>query len=178
MKALVFDTETTGLVKNRTLPLDKQPEIIEWYSCLADLRTGRMTRTTEWLIKPTRPISDEITRITTITNAMVNNMSPMKIVGKRFIAEVEKADVVIGHNVRFDMDMLEIEAERYGWKVKWPRVICTIEQTIHLKGFRLNLNALHTHLFGEAFAGAHRAGEDVKALVRCCVELHNKGLLA
>jgi len=29
MIALVFDTETTGLVNNRTLRLDRQPEIIE-----------------------------------------------------------------------------------------------------------------------------------------------------
>jgi DNA polymerase III epsilon subunit-like protein len=178
MKALVFDTETTGLVKNRTLRLDQQPEIIEWYSCIADLKTGKTSRTCEFLVRPTKPISAEITKITGITNEMVANMSPMKIVGRRFISEVEKADVVIGHNVRFDMDMLEIEAERYGWKVKWPRVICTIEQTIHVKGFRLNLNALHQECFGTSFSGAHRAGEDVQALVRCCVHLHKQGLIA
>lgn len=178
MKALVFDTETTGLIKNRTLKLDRQPEIIEWFSCLTDLKTGRQSRTCEFLVKPSQPISAEITKITGITNAMVENMHPMKVVGQRFIAEVHKADVVIGHNVRFDMDMLEIEAERYGWKIKWPRTICTIEETIHMKGYRLNLSALHELLFGEAFKGAHRAAEDVKALIRCCVQLHKQGLIA
>lgn len=177
MKALVFDTETTGLIRNRTIDLDQQPEITEWFSCIADLKTGRISQRTEWLIRPKKAISAEITKITGITNAMVENMGPFKAVGKRFVMAVEKADVVIGHNLRFDMDMLEIEAERCGWGIKWPRTICTIQETIHLKGYRLNLNALHTHLFNEAFSGAHRAKQDVEALVRCCVELYKRGLI-
>lgn len=177
MKALVFDTETTGLIRNRSIKLDLQPEIIEWYSCVADLKTGRMTNKIEWMLKPKKPISDEITRITGITNAMVNHSTVFSVAGKRFIKAVEEADLVIGHNVKFDMDMLEIEAERCGWTVKWPRVLCTIEQTVHLKGYRMNLNALHTFLFDEPFAGAHRAAQDVEALVRCCTELFKRGLI-
>src|SRR6187399_3181485 len=40
MIALVFDTETTDLVTNRTLRLDRQAEVIEFYGVVADLTSG------------------------------------------------------------------------------------------------------------------------------------------
>jgi hypothetical protein len=39
------------------------------------------------------------------------------------------------------------------------------------------MSALHQHLFGEPFEGAHRAKQDTLALLRCCVELLHKGML-
>jgi hypothetical protein len=61
--------------------------------------------------------------------------------------------------------------------VKWPRRICTVEQTQHIKGFRLNLSGLHEFLFGEKFSGAHRAKVDVAALVRCSSEMFKREML-
>ncbi len=72
--------------------------------------------------------------------------------------------------------MIDIEFERLkATKVAWPRVICTIEQTMHYIGRRMTLSVLHEHLFGEKFQGAHTAFGDVSALVRICVELHKRG---
>jgi DNA polymerase III alpha subunit (gram-positive type) len=84
---------------------------------------------------------------------------------------------VIAHNASFDQEAINIEANRLGRIIKWPTCRCSVEQTIHLKGKRLTLGALHEHLFGARFDDAHRARADVMALVRCCCELHKRGEL-
>lgn len=185
MKALIFDTETTGLVKNRTLKLDQQPSIIEFYACLVNLKTGKIARELDLLIKPPKLLSDTpapgdkktITQITGITNAMLADAQPFSLHAKDIINMLTKAPLVIAHNASFDKEMIDIEAERLGFEVKWPRIICTVEQTIAMKGYRLSLSALHQELFGEPFTGAHRAKVDVAALTRCCVELFKRGML-
>jgi hypothetical protein len=76
------------------------------------------------------------------------------------------------------MEMVDIEFERLGRKAPWPpRKVCTVEATVHLLGYRLSLQNLHKHLFGENFDEAHRAKVDVEALVRCCVELRKREVI-
>ena len=57
MKAFIFDTETTGLVKNRTIKLDDQPEVIEFYGALVDLskKGGKILMATRGL-SPRSPV--------------------------------------------------------------------------------------------------------------------------
>jgi hypothetical protein len=71
--------------------------------------------------------------------------------------------------------MIDLEAKRLNRVIKWPPLVCTVEQSIHYKGHRMNLGDLHEHLLGVRFSGAHRAKEDVDALVRCCVEMRKRG---
>lgn len=184
MKALIFDTETTGLPKNRTMKLELQPEIIEFHAKLVNLKTGR-GKDYGTLIKPSKPLSDTpgfgekktITQITGISNDMLKDAPKFKEVSKAIFKMIEAAPVVIAHNLSFDAEMLDIEAERLNYSIKWPMKICTVEATIAMKGFRLNLTKLHLELFGEAFEDAHRAKNDVDALSKCCVELFKRGLL-
>ena len=85
---------------------------------------------------------------------------------------------MIAHNLSYDYAVLMAEFSRCCTEgsVKWPiRRICTVQETEFMKGFRLNLTSLHEELFGEPFAGAHRARTDVEALTRCCIELFKRG---
>lgn len=177
MRALVLDTETTALIDNHTLPLDKLPEVIEFVGILVDLKTAKVLDLQETLVKPKKKVSAEVTAITTITNEMLAKAPTFAHVADSIAATIESAPLIIAHNASYDKEVLDIEFERMGRKIKWPRVICTVEQTIHLKGFRLGLSALHELLFGEKFEGAHRARVDVEALVRCCVELVRRDIL-
>lgn len=171
-----FDTETSGLIDNRTLPLDKQPSIIEWYSCAVDLVTGEVLWEINTLIKPPKPVSEEITRITGITNAMLEDAPTFSVVAPLIRAAIELGPRALAHNASFDMEMVELEFERLGQTIVWPRrPICTVEATLPLKGHRLNLTALHELLFSEKFPSAHRAKNDVLALTRCAIELHKRG---
>jgi DNA polymerase III epsilon subunit-like protein len=90
---------------------------------------------------------------------------------------IEAAPLVIAHNASFDVEMVDIEAARCGAKIVWPRCLCTVEQSSYVIGHRLTLGALHEHLLGEKFEGAHRAKVDVAALIRCVAEMVKRGML-
>lgn len=185
VKAIVFDTETTGLIRNRTLKLEQQPEIIEFYGAEVNLKTGKILAEIDTLIKPSKPLSEKpnpgdkktITEITGITNEMLADAPTIKDVAPNIFRFLSKGPILIAHNASFDKEMLELEAQRLNLSIKFPRFLCTVEQTISLKGYRLTLSNLHQELFNEPFAGAHRAKVDVAALIRCCKELFKRGVL-
>ncbi len=177
MIVTLLDTETTDLISNHSMKLDKQPEIIEVYFRTVDLSSGELLSEYETLIKPSKPINEKTTEITGITNEMLKDAPPFGAVADA-IARNFSINPIIAHNASFDREMLEFEFERiHGVKPSWmlTRWICTVEATVHLKGFRLGLQHLHEHLFGEKFVDAHRARPDVIALERICIELFKRG---
>lgn len=177
MIALILDTETTGLIDNRLTKLDKQPHIIEFYGCLADLKTGKVMCEVEHLVKPPVSISPEVVKITGIDDETVSKANAFEAVAPQIETLISNSPMVIAHNMSYDKDMIEIEFERLGKKIQWPEVLCTVEQTIHLLGYRLNLSALYEHLFRLPLKKTHRAKNDVQALLQCCVELTQRGEL-
>jgi DNA polymerase III epsilon subunit-like protein len=173
---LILDTETTGLISNRTIPLDKQPEVIEFYGCNVDLETDEMNWELDYLIRnKLGPLSSEITRITGLTDADLIDKPFFEVGAPLLRAAIEGSDCVIAHNASYDREMIDMEFQRLGIKIAWPKVLCTVEETLHYKGHRLKLAALYAHLFGDTFPGAHRARNDVAALRRCCIELFKRG---
>jgi len=171
----VLDTETTGLIGNRSMKLDRQPEIIEFAATVIDLDTGEIAESWSTLIKPTNPIPKKNEEITGITNAMVANALPFSAYAAIICELIRTSDAVVAHNARFDSDVLDIEFERLGTRMEWPEIVCSIEATRHLSGKSLNLGNLHDFLFGRKHEGAHRAAGDVEALTSCLVELRARG---
>jgi DNA polymerase-3 subunit alpha len=108
---------------------------------------------------------------------MVRDAPPIEVVFPRIKKIIEASPLVIAHNASFDREVVDIEAERLKAIVAWPRVICTVEQSTFLKGYRLSLSELHEFLTGTKFAGAHRAKVDVEALARCVVEMIRRDML-
>jgi DNA polymerase III epsilon subunit-like protein len=177
MIVTLFDTETSGLVNNRLVSLDKQPYILEFFACRCDLTTGEIGEELEFLVKP--PLKELDPKITKITGLTLEKLADAKSFAEHAdkVCEFLKEHPVCAHNLKFDMEMVELELERLQRKHEWPRQICTVQSTIHLKGHRLNLGALHELLFGEKFTGAHRARQDVMALARCATELYKREIV-
>ena len=176
MRTLLLDCETTGLIENRTVRASLLPEVIELYACIADTSSMEVKEEINELIKPKKlPLEPVITKITGITNRMLEDKLPFETYAESFREMVERADRVIAHNCSFDAEVLEIEFQRLGLTIKWPELVCTVEMSLHYKGYRLSLSALHEHLFGEKFEGAHRAKADVMALLRCASEMDRRG---
>jgi len=174
-RVCVFDTETTGLVANSLIRDDQLPNITEFYGAIIN-EAGETVEVLESLINPGRPISDEIVRITGITDELVKDAPRFPEFSPQLAEFIESADAVVAHNLSYDMFVVESEMSRAGMGIKWPVVrICTVEATEWMKGFRLSLTMLHEELFGEAFASAHRARTDVEALVRVFNELRERG---
>lgn len=177
MRAMLFDTETTGLVINGTIRINKQPHIIDFYGCIANLKTGKIESEIDQLLNPGIKITEEITSITNINDEMVKSAPTFREVKDQIIKMIKSVNTIIGHNIRFDTEVVENELQRLSEKIKWPHLICTVEQTVHLTGSRLSLERLHAHLFNEPFTGAHRAKVDVMANLRCAVELFKRGII-
>jgi DNA polymerase III subunit alpha, Gram-positive type len=176
--ATVFDTETTGLIINPARKLEKQPEIIAFASQTINLATGEyLYEGYNTFIKPHDPISEEITKITGITNEQVKDMPEMYYFIDDILLCLEGSELLIGQNIRFDMDMVELECKRLNKTIKWPKTMDLIQNTIHLRGYRLSLTNLHIELFGSEFTGAHQASVDVAITCKCAIELFKRGLL-
>jgi DNA polymerase-3 subunit epsilon len=176
MRTLILDTETTDLIKNKLLPLERQPHVIEFFGLSMDMY-GHECNSWSQLFDPGIPLSEDVQRITGI--------KPDDIKGKPKFGEnaleikkyIEEHDEVVAHNLSYDKTMIDFEMKRAGLKVEWPELICTVEATEHFKGFRLNLTSLHEFLIGEPFSGAHRAEADVRALAACFRALRETGVV-
>jgi DNA polymerase III epsilon subunit-like protein len=177
MLALIFDTETTGLIENPARKLEKQPEIISFASQKINLQTGEYFESYNRLFKPQNSISAEITKITGISNIDVEYADLIYYHIDEIVKMLEEVPLLIGQNLRFDMDMIELECNRCNKPIKWPRTLDLVQHTIHLKGYRLSLTNLHLELFGTTFTGAHQANVDVAITCKCAIELFRKGLL-
>jgi ATP-dependent DNA helicase DinG len=185
MIAVIFDTETTGLIQNHSMSLNQQPEVIEFYAAQVELETGKIIREYDTLIKPSRKLSDvpafgdkkTITQMTGITNEMLEDQPSFKDVADNIRSILLQGEYVIAHNVSFDCEMIDIEYERLKQSLMWPEVICTVEASAYLNGGRLSLTKLHEYLFGTQFKDAHRAKPDCQALIRCTLELFKRGAI-
>lgn len=177
MLALVFDTETTGLLDNGTIREDRRPEIIEYSGVIVDLATGETGVPLNLIIKPKRELPQETIDITGLTADMLKDAPPFSEVADQIISQIERAPMVLAHNLSYDKEMVDLEASRLGRAIKWPLGLCTVEQTVFLKGFRLSQSDLCELLTGERMKEAHRAAIDVNALVRISIELYKRGCL-
>lgn len=176
MKYLVFDTETTDLIKNTLMPLDRQPFIIEFFGLTMD---NEMNETDKFssLFNHGKKLGADTVRITGITDDVIKEAPKFKDKAVDLKHYIESHDYAIAHNATFDRDMVDVEMARVGLKVEWPQLICTVEATEYIKGHRLKLADLYELLFGERFEGAHRAENDVRALARCAKELIKTGII-
>jgi len=178
---IIFDTETTGLIKSLDLPDRVQPRIIEFYACKAEIPNGgerlAIVDELEFVADPGEPLDEEITKITGLAQADVAGKGPfsghLRELQQFFLGE----ELVVGHNVTYDLDMLFLELRRIEavTKFPWPpRRLDTVEATEHFEGKRLKLIDLHKRLFDEGFE-AHRAKSDVMATFRCLSKLVTDG---
>lgn len=173
MRSLLLDTETTDLITNSLQPLERQPRIIEFFGLsLMELEEGG---TLGFRCNPGIKIPEVVTNITGITDAMVADEPPFSTHAADVKRLIEAHDEVVAHNLSYDKAVIDIEMKRCGLTVDWPELICTVEQSIHYKGFRLSLAALYEFLFKENFTGAHRAETDVRAMARCFIEMRRRG---
>lgn len=183
MIVLAIDTETTGLVTAPLMPLDRQPHVIQFSGLLVEIDRTETTILDEFttFIKPPRKelFSEKISKLTQITWENLENAPPFADVAERIFDDlIYLSPAVAAHNLSFDRMVLDFEAQRLGREIVWPeRMICTVEQTNYVKGFRLDLGGLHEGLHGEKFAGAHQASADVGALVRCLITMHERGMI-
>ena len=164
---LIFDTETTGLLKHPDAPLHKQPKIIEFGGVLLNREGFEIEEEVSILINPGEPLSVEIVKITGITDAdLVDAVSfdqalPML---NRIFAE---ASAVVAHNLPFDRGIIQNELKRRGiTDFPWPgKEFCTAGAYREEWGYNPKLKELYAAKLGMPLEQKHRALDDAMAIV-------------
>ena len=163
---VVFDLETTGL----NTDLD---QIIELGA--VKIENGNIVEKFSTFVKPTTEIPYEVTRLTHITNEMVEDAPPVEAVIAKFY-EFTRGCVLSGHNViNFDIKFIK----RFGQiqnLIFDNDVIDTINEArvSRLKISRFNLGTV-TKALGIELKDAHRAWNDAFATAQVLLKLNELG---
>jgi DNA polymerase III epsilon subunit-like protein len=188
-----FDTETTGLPRNYNAPssdTDNWPHIVEiaWAEIVF---TDDDNAHKAWGVHIIKPWGFEIPEgasaihgITTEKAHLIGDH--MKDVLELLLHRIQRADIIVGHNITFDMKVLGAEFIRRGFSdpMQDAQYVCTMQSSTKYCaipgrfGFKWpKLQELHVKLFGNEFEGAHGALADIEATIRCYFELCALGVI-
>ncbi|MDD1693440.1 MAG: 3'-5' exonuclease [Methanoregula sp.] len=188
---LFFDTETTGLPGSSSNDFEKWPRVVQLAWSLYD-HDGNRESLNSFIIYPTDfTIPMDSARIHGITTgrAKQEGVSLHKVL-PQFNADVEKATMVIAHNLNFDLPIVNTEfmrckletnlMKKQNFCTMKPREIvswCKIPKSSGTGYKWPTLNELHLQLFQTGFTGSHNAGADVEACAKCYFELRKRGII-
>lgn len=171
MRALIFDTETTGLPYHPRAKLNLQPRIIEFGALVVD-HEGNELRCMNEIIDPGCAIEPIITKITGLTNEDLKGKPKFADLLPAIIDLFSGCDVVIAHNLPFDKSMIDFEMLRLGaGDFQWPRILfCTVQESLPRYGRRPKLTELYEDVVGTPLAQTHRALDDCRALAEIVIK--------
>lgn len=193
--ALIFDVETTGLLPTTRNP--EIPHIIQFSFVLYDIETRDIQKTYNSYVRLPEGVvvSTFITQLTGITQEKIEECgNPLSCVLEEFYRAYEMADLIIGHNVKFDISMVVLHStpemkrmfDREVITEKNKKVFCTMRESIDIckleretktgkKYYKYpKLSELYEHFFGEIPENLHDSMVDVLACLKCFLKI--KGL--
>ena len=205
MKFLIFDTETTGLPKTKLLQeLELWPHIVQLSYLVFDTDLNNIIIQKDWIIKISNDIiiDEEVSKIHGITNEISSKKGiDLKKCFRQFLNDIEKVDMVIGHNINFDINIVKVEllriigSMRISQKIKmnykkylysitnYKNYYCTMQESIELCSIEKTttfgkkylkypkLSELHEKLFNCTPNHLHNSYNDVLITLRCFIKL-------
>lgn len=182
MNILFVDTETFGIPDDHNASyrdIDNWPDIrqIAWIVTDKDLKI-LIRRNFFAKQVDIEEISDNYTEA---------RVKPIHEVLKILLADFKSCDVVIGHNIEYDVNVIASQLYRYGINVnKFVEAsqFCTMHASIPFCGFDTSLGErypklqeLYCKLFSKPFVSAHDAFNDIWATYECTKALFSKKIL-
>lgn len=175
MIILSFDTETTGLDHSKD-------RVVEFGACAWDMDTKEEVLFEGVIFKIPFKMDTDVIKIHKITNEMCEAEGvEFEKYAKRAHSMLSRADVVVGHNIEFDIDMMSSEFARCGMSM--PDFVA-IDTLIIARRFypstkdvmpKKKLSKISEH-FGLPEFEAHRAADDCKRtleiLFKMCEDLN------
>lgn len=191
MTYLFFDTETTGLPKNYNAP---SSDLENWSCRLVQLSwimrddSRNLISQGDFIIKPEGfEIPKESSDVHGITTeiAMEKGLDLKKAV-YYFLGACKMADVIIGHNVSYDMHVVGAELIRTWGKdyIESIPTIDTMRESVDFckipskYGYKFpKLMELYKKLFNREFENAHNSFADITATEECYWELRRLNII-
>ena len=197
MKVLVFDTETSGLPKERNPSIydtDKWPHVMQVSYIIYNTETGEINEKYDAYIKLNTwvivdPVSEGIHGIT--REIMETKGVPIQEALVRVRDALGKVDICVGHNVSFDKRFIIVEGIRNNIRMNFPADYCTMKNGKQIckidftfsngeKGFKFpKLMELYEHLFPgiPAPQNLHNSFADTIIPLKCyCKMAHDVNL--
>jgi DNA polymerase III epsilon subunit-like protein len=155
---MVFDTETTGLPQAKFINMDTLhlwPHIVQFSYVIYDSDKNDIVDSTDLIIKVSDSviISKESTKIHNITKelSLEKGVEIDKVI-RDFIEKLTTVDLLVGHNISFDINMLKVEMMRIiqfnerkvtprqlknyksdlVYLYKYKNIYCTLQESIDL----------------------------------------------
>lgn len=163
MRITVFDTETTGFPV-REGRLDQQPYIVQFASITGEIDDAGIYQEISReniIIKPPISIPFGASQVHGLYDRDVEDKNPLSHHIDLILKVLHSADIVAGHNVEYDEEVLGYELERLGRKGEYApaKSLCTMRSStdyckLQGRGFSYKppkLAELHKFLFGEFF---------------------------
>lgn len=190
---LVLDTETTGLpIWKEPSDHPGQPHVVDIAWTLFDRDHNELERF-DAIINPGVPIPDDMAALHGITTerAIAEGLAPADV-WQYFADTMARTEIVIGHNISFDVRMMRITAARVTGE-KWDNphpTYCTMRKSTNLCQIPSakqrhpqdwkwpRLTQAYQHFFGEDLPEAHRARPDCDASARIYFHLKSKELVS
>lgn len=177
MKILVFDTETSGLIGK-----DDNVYICQLAYCIYNTITRRKAKYTNFILNV--PIEITNSNIHGITSEISRKGYKFEEIIDIFMEDVKSCKMLIGHNLEYDLQALEIELARleryddidYLYNKNFYDTMKESIQLLKLRGkygkYKYpKLQELYKYFFGCNFEGAHDAQNDIKSTLKCYIQL-------
>ena len=206
MRVLVFDTETTGLPKTKIISPDTLslwPHIVQFSYVIYDTDANDIVVTMDSIIKVDQNvvISEESIGFHGITNE-ISQTKGIKLnqALNIFCKYLKTADILVGHNIIFDIQMVKVELLRFIYSdmtdeksrkyknylhslTNFANVYCTMQNSIEVCNIKMvnrfgeeynkfpKLIELHQKLFNSIPNNLHNSFNDILVTLRCFVKL-------
>ena len=189
---LFFDTETTGLPKDFKIPryvVSNWPRLVQLSWIVTD-ENGNRLKSGDHIVRPSGfTIPKDSSDVHGITTEMaLQNGDDLSSVMEEFLEDFKAADLIVGHNIEFDQNVLGAEMIRMGMRdiMDSKKVVCTMKSSKDYcalpskkgDGYKFpNLQELHKKLFDKPFEDAHNSASDIAATERCFWKLRKQGVI-
>lgn len=206
MRFLVFDTETTGLPKTKFISpdtLELWPYIVQFSYVIYDSSLNDIVEAKDYVIKLPESIliSEESSKIHGITNKLsFTEGVSINYVINEFFCHLKGVNILIGHNIEFDINMLKIELLRiinsnvsdnqnksYKYNLHYltnfKNICCTLKESVEFCNIQSinkfgkpylkypKLSELHEKLFSKSPNNLHNSFNDILVTLRCFMKL-------
>ena len=206
MKILVFDTETTGLPETKIInqdTLNLWPNILQLSYVIYDTNKNDIILSSDTIVKLKKEIiiPEESIKIHGITNELSKKKGiNISVILTKFLHHLKRVDLLVGHNISFDINMVKIEILRliyentsknklkdykfyFHFLTNYKNIYCTLQESINfcnIKGVNKfgkdyikypKLQELHEKLFESIPNNLHNSFNDILVTLRCFMKL-------